>query len=285
MKGFTLLELLLACFISSLLALLLIAMIVAWQKESHLQSALLELQENAQFAQHLLTQEIMPAGFISCQDFNDILYLNQSIEKISAENSLKISNDAIYVKKLQPQLANTFEKSHDNMIVINSLSPQFKANDEILLTDCQKSVVAAVQQVSIAILKQQQTLYLKENLPFHFATGTLIGRLQQDRFYLAPSRIKNTLALFQETNQKRSEVLSDVVAWQIDVYLDHHWLAATSVQSWGKVKALQIDLLLRSSQNVFSKSAFYRFHGAIQKGADLHLYREFIFFIPLEERS
>lgn len=285
MKGFTLLELLLACFISSLLALLLVAIILAWQKENHLQSALLELQENAQFAQHLLTQEIRPAGFLAGQDFDNISYLNQSIEKISADNSLKISNDDIYIKKLQPQLANLCEKNHDNIVIINSLFPQFKANDEILLTNCQETVVATVQQVSLSILKQQQTIYLKENLPFHFAVGTLVGLLQQDRFYLAPSRIKNTFALFQESNQKRSEILSGVVAWQIDAYLNHHWLAATSVQNWGKVKALQIDLLLRSSQHVFSKPEFYHFHSAMQKGTDLHLYREFIFFIPLEGRS
>lgn len=66
-QGASLLEMMIACAVGAVLLLGLIQIYVATYKTFKLQQAILEVQENARFASHFLTQNIRMAGYVGCE--------------------------------------------------------------------------------------------------------------------------------------------------------------------------------------------------------------------------
>lgn len=287
--GFSLLEMIFVCLMTSILVFVIFQMIVHDKKENQLQTALLEMNENALYAEKILTKEIMPAGFALCKNINTystIQYLDKSgFTPLMADNIFSVSlTGVITTRKVSSNFANVDMFSSEHDIIINSLLPSIKTNDWLLITDCDEAFVVKVRAVEK--MQNMQVINLLSSVPLGLNSHALVGIIQEDQFYLARSHIKNTISLFQKDYQgKQMELLPDVMQWKVEAYSQGQWLNTEAIHAWQKVLALRVHLLLRSSQEVLQEPSAYFFDSKRYQAPDKYLYREFIIFIPLINKN
>ena len=267
--GFSLIEMLLTCFLGALLLSIMAEIFVNNQQTNRAQSALLELQENAQFAEKILSAAIMPAGLMLCGPLST-----------TALPAFSIQDNVITVRKINSSVTNIKSILNPDKIVVNNINPHYKSNDTILVTNCIHANILSILSVKNSV--DTQTLQVAKQAIPNFSLGALVGLWQQDRFYLAKSRVKNSYALYQEdTHHQKNELITDVMDWSIEGLIQQHWELASHISRWNEVNAIKIHLLLRSQQPIFKHPEQYYFCGKLIRAKDNYLYREFTFFIPI----
>lgn len=289
-QGLSLIDLLLASCLSCLLILIVSKWLIYYNQQNQLTSAFMELEENAQFAEHLLKQNFQSAGFVGCRNLQDLFIINPAHNelKMDANHAITVNDEAspiLCVQQVDHLLTPILAVPSKTEIVIPSKAEFFNSADLIILTNCQTTELNRIHSIS----NEQGRVKLTLSYPLRSSDllNGWISKVHQDCFFLAKSRlIKNIFSLYKENvNHECFDLVPGIVAWQIEGFFHGQWLLAKFISDWSQVEALRIHLLLRSKKQVLTKSANYRYLGENKIADDRYLYREFIFFIPLLERT
>lgn len=251
-SGFTLLECLLAISIGAIFLTISVNVLLGFKKTYVKNQIQISNQEKARFAKNILARAISTAGYSSCGN-----PIKSAIYVYKQNNS-----DAIVIRKISTQTAE-LKKQNDGEVVINSLKPAFKGDDELFITDCLHSELKKIVHVSSNFMNHSQYIELSGALKFRFLPTTIIGQFQTSTFYIAKSKINQDSSLYLKNFRNRtSELVTDINKLNVLCLVKNQWLSPVQVINWDDVKMLKVKLKIGNDR----KS------------------KKIIFNVPLEER-
>ena len=289
-SGFSLIELLAAFTIGLICMAVLTSAFVNYKQISTLQHADAEIQENARFVAFRLKKAIEIAGFVGCAKLTDTFSIHNygvsenaelanesSLHIYQGENGrwlpsiptyLKITpkknTDVIVIKNMSP-LTNTLLKpiTNDDKIIV-SLTPKFKAKDNLILADCRHAALLRVHKVSTSKTKKTQTLTTSQTVKETFNTPAEISKLVTTVFFIQFSKRKNKkgekiYSLYGlDSSGRKEELVPGVTSLKtscIELNSEGKTVekAPKTINLWKNVVAVKINITLQSTENVMHK--------------------------------
>lgn len=259
MKGFTLLETLLALLVTSILMLV----IISYLKLAHHEMTTIEKRQQqwhkAVVAKHLLAPALGNAGFTGCID--QLKYQPQSFWRVESQGD---RIQAITVSHLWPL---PFDYDSPNRLVIPQLHPRISEQDQLILTDCHHQHWLRVSHVSVDFKHQQQIITTQH--AFSIGQYWQLYLWQTIRFSIAPSRINPGMALYRRVNHHQRQAILSGVANMRGQCLNNNsvWSSCNQLQI-SQAEAIHLQLTLRTNQQNLSMPSRHidfiqRLHGYV----------------------
>lgn len=204
-SGFSLIETLLAVFISSVLLLGVVRLMTAVSRnEQHINQSLM-LQEKKQFLQQYFGNEISVAGYIGCAS----KVLRGSCIKQPFTITGAGSSQRIIVEKMQaPILSLKYAVFNGNKIVLQGVSSRIKKNKALLIADCRHCDLVTINKISRSQAKKQMILTLNKKVNFPEVSSTTVAMDQTIEWYVKKS--SGVYRLYEKQGSRGEALLDNV---------------------------------------------------------------------------
>ncbi len=315
-RAFSLIELIITLAISSIVVLAIFTIYLNIKTHYLAQQALIQTQENARLAIHLLRQSAHTAGFMGCLAFNDEAVIhNHTLVDFSADTMIrgyrgsgtnwqpslpntltgkvKADSDVLQITGVDFNLAIVSEVMQSSNQIVTSTPMSFKQNEVLVIADCQQAELFVAANVRSS--GDQQIITSSQPLSKHYQRNASVGRLQTQLFYIRDSQRKNLkgdaiFSLYSETNGTTEELVAGIENLRLYFALSHNgniaeYLNAAQINDWQKVVALDILLLSSSEEEVSRTRANYDFDGQNYAAPDGRLRKMWPAYIKLQQRS
>lgn len=200
-KAFTLVEALVANLLAAVLFIILLEFFVFYQHVNHQINQLINDQEKWRIKSSILYQAKMDAGYIGCrrisknfliQPAGQTLITPSNIIQYFSEKrppdfikGMPLSDINVF-RGMSTQTAEILNMPDKNKLTVD-YTPKFKANELLIVSNCQHAEIAEISHVSQSLKKEQQYLTFYQNLKSSYTEGK-VGQLTVKAFYL----MKNT---------------------------------------------------------------------------------------------
>lgn len=225
-SGFSLIELLFGIALSFLFLHLLFQSYIFFSKQSDFLKESIQLEENAHFAQFILTREIQTAGFLGCNQWNNVTIHSHLKEigvplnpiQIFDKNSQFLGNrihpesDILVIQKMSETTDCISRDLKTKSLKINA-NRLFKKEDALIIADCEKADF--IYPTAIKPSTFFQTITLPQ--PLIYPAGAQIGKFVATAFFIEKTHRKNlrgnavyALYAYDLINHQKTEYLSGV---------------------------------------------------------------------------
>jgi type IV pilus assembly protein PilW len=182
--GLTLIELMIALFISMLILSLVTTIFLAAEKNFRLQIALSHIQENARLAIHFLNSNLQNVGFIGCAKLtNDFPIKNYETYTINPNNRITINNNIITLRHMSVQNAYLIQSMRGYSTLHVSNDQVFSENDILIISDCKSVEIFRVKKVVNS--KNEQVITTTQPLSFLYENNSDVGKFEINSFFVA----------------------------------------------------------------------------------------------------
>lgn len=314
-RGFSLVELMVAMTIGLIVLLALSQLFVGTKRSYNTQDALARVQENGRIAMHLLIRDIRMAGYYGC--FHDVGKINSTLNpgagfdpfntKYAVEGmdkssgtwypsgvasakpdpGMKADTDALSIRMLDPSNPITVaqEMPNSSAALFVNAGHGLKANDIIMVTDCQSGDVMQLTNVNASGSSGKDNLVHNagggtpgnstQKLQKSYGVGATVMRFTNNVYYVAdkdPGGNAIVPTLYRKVNTSAPEALvegieSMQVLYGVDTDGDkvpnvYRKAGAAGLQTeaeWSAVMAVRVILLARTvaGQDTESNPADY----------------------------
>jgi hypothetical protein len=181
-KGISLLEMMLSLSLSTMIIVMVSAILIAIQKNTDAQSELIAIQATMRIASDQLKTTLQQSGALGCGYLSaNIKFVNDTDYPFLPSNKLVISHElesdkveSRYASK-KDVLINHISLNQDELLVVSQIV--FHSNDVVIITDCAKAEMVKIKKV---FTKQgHQLLQLAKPLKLKFKKNS-----QLSKFYL-----------------------------------------------------------------------------------------------------
>jgi prepilin-type N-terminal cleavage/methylation domain-containing protein len=315
-KGYTLLEMLIALTISTLLLSLVMKYLQINNKQNALIHAISDLQENSRVAQVILNHSLEAIGSMGCANLSATFPIKN--RGVSAKNLLtpfnaiqvfrgdgkrwspslpldhwnfrpKKGTDVLLIRQMA-SLTNKLKRIQGHQLLIEPGPVKFKSKQNILIADCKQAVLATILKVRFSKSKDQ-ILTLSGQIPNTFNIKTAeVGELLTSLFYVRDTRRKNKenlriYALYRMDDRRKWELIPNVVNMKIHGFIltPSRFLRRVLYGSFDGhlLTGLEMDLLFRSHSPVLANAKSYRFQQHLVKPNDHYLYQPIKLWLSL----
>lgn len=238
MKGYTLIEVLIAVLIVSIIMTVTMGYLVMIQRQTTIIDQHQQQLQKAVLAKHLLGPPIENAGYKGC--------LLKLPHKPHPFWQIKASGNTIQALTVSHLWPLHFSRSSSQHIDVEQLHPKIHQGDQLLLTDCQKRHWLTVTHVSPDFQHHQQILTIKKPLPSQNLPKLYLW--QTIHLSIKPSHVNDTKALFRQVNHNQSqEVLPGLVAITGQCLTSsQQWLPCQNL-TWTQLRAIHLTLTLKAN--------------------------------------
>lgn len=279
MKGFTLLEVLLASVISMVLIGIILQNYLSTKNIYTYQNELARFSEDIRFADFFLRQNIEHAGFAGCRRISELElanHTNMNFNSIYGYDSAHIPNDLrntdmaaqtdiIVITKANSDITNLVTDVNINTAIINTKkNPATEANLFLLISDCNNGDLFTAKEHHTKIIHSKDALAHS-----YLAKNAIVSRFEELTFFIGKSKSlssknKPIYSLYFLVNKKdRQELIPEIKSMQIVYGVDMqgqnkvttHLKAneITKLNLWNNVLSVEITLtpqnrLLKSKQ-------------------------------------
>jgi len=212
--GFSLTELLVSFFISTLLILILTQHLLSVSRQHHHVHASLDQVVELQWVLDVMRDRVHHAGFTPCRRLD---HLVSTDTRDSPESLLSIEIDQgdqakLYLRKMNEAALTQVSIKTNTVLFINKLDEfvSLNPNRPVLIADCTHAEVHDV--ASIEPLRGGHLVTLKKPLVFDYEPGVYVGEWMSESFYFKK-------ALFYK--QHRADKLTSQIK-QMKFELNHH---------------------------------------------------------------
>ena len=179
--GFSLIELMLALIISTLVFSVLLTVYISAKKNFIFQTSLNTIQENARLSIEILTTEIRKAGYIGCGKLTaDFPLKNTTAYLINDKNKIMIRPHDLTVRHASTQHANVIHQTLSAVSVTRN--PDFSVNDILIISNCMMAEIFIVKE--IIIFKDQQKIISTQPLTMLFSENSEVSKLEINTYYV-----------------------------------------------------------------------------------------------------
>lgn len=292
-QGVSLIELLIAMALGSILLIGLIDLYASNKNTYQMTQAAARLQEDGRIAMQIFSRDIRMAGYVGCGRMSDIkiypddYYVEKSfvgwhdgrssskIRMPAITKTLKPNTDAIFILAADPYVV-TVKSMTEHSIRFDEKS-DFTAGDNVMISDCQRADIFT---------------YGKKDFQYIYKAGAQASRWQKLFYYVAKTTRtdktgKPIYALYRRdlnSKSKHIELVDGVENMQLSFSEDSSYVSAEQVKDWSLVRAVKIDLLLVSKVAVNDAPQRYVFAGKQYQAFDRRLYSAWQTVVALRER-
>lgn len=255
-RGFSLLELLLAMSIGLIIITIIGKTFINCNRTYKIETSLSIMQENAGFAARMMREAVQTAGMVGAAkmafylplqnqgtslynqiDFNNyftVYHGNNNIWQPSLPDFLeiqpKLNTDVIMIKSMSAITANLKKDLNESNKIYVSFMPEFNQDDDIIIADCLHVVTARIKSVYRSPENQQQILTTTQIIHGKFNSGTEVGKIQSNVFYIHDTGRKNIrgkkiYSLYHvSATDRKEELLSNIVNMKISALIKNKLL-------------------------------------------------------------
>lgn len=261
MKGYTLIEALIAVIIVSIIMTITVSYLVMVQRQTTIIDQHQQQLQKAVLAKHILGPAIANAGYKGC-----LLKLKHQPGPLWQVKGSSTTIQELTVSHLWPL---HFSRATQRHLDVKQLHPKIHQGDQLVLTDCHKQHWLIVAHVSRDFHDHQQILTFKNELPTKHVSKLYLWQTIQ--FSVKSSRVNTTKALFRQVNQHQSqEVLPGLAAIKAQCLTkSQQWQACTKGFKLTDLQAIHLKLTLQVNQQLDSVSERH-----IQLTRQLHGYAQ-----------
>lgn len=274
MRGFSLIELIVAISLSLLLFNGVVALYSSFKRHYNYAETFASVQENARIITQIFYTELATAGYVGCgklSPYFSVIHdtnsnLQWSIQGYDAATATQVfslpssgkasvapNTDVILITKAQEVVADVLQMDDLNSVLVNSY-PSFKNNDIVIISDCTKANIFQIKNISQANANQQIYPYqLSALYEKHAQVSRWINRI----YYVGNTGRKNNhnqtvYALFSaDFPGEKKELVDNILAMHIvygiadsaDVI---HYFTQAEIKDWSQVTMLAVILTLTS---------------------------------------
>jgi type IV pilus assembly protein PilW len=254
-KGFSIVEVLIALALSSILLTGIAQIYLSTKKVFYAQENLSRLQENSRFASYILTKNIRMAGYEGCTKSN----MPNGLKGFDSGNlpgylqgKVTSGTDVIVINKADSGITNLTEdiSGSTNIIKVRD-NPATKSNPWLFISDCKHS--NKFKALSFA----SKTVRTETRLKDYRKLDTEVAQYTEIAYFIGQTPYKDEIgnpvyALYSITNEGRREELVDGINnMQIKYGVDtegsgivSNYYSANKVVDWNKVLSVYITLYL-----------------------------------------
>lgn len=273
--GFTLIELMLALLISSLILCSLSFIYLTCEKNQKTQAALMTIQENSRIAKEILGSAIHTAGYIGCVKLtkhflitNDypVQLTENSKMKPYAGNEKKPGSDAFSIIQANTVNAYLIQSMNDYSRLIVSTSLLFEEEELMVISDCKSADIFKIQQV--INMGTMQIIIPERPLKKLYGLYAEVGQLENNTYYIAKTdRIDEArspvYALYKkDIYSRKTEILDGINNMKINYAVSENGQLrqrrGDEINAQSKIVGISIMLELSSLNRVaMNKNVFY----------------------------
>ena len=256
--GLTLIELLVAMLLSSIVLLTAYTLLNYQQHYFTQHKAQIQLEQNKRFAQFMLSNAIRQAGFFGCRALANSKITNHSSfdpTKLFAVFSYQAIGNSwrpslprgikvkpgtdvlaiIYVNPNTALLSTVMLNPADN-ITLNKTS-LFTSGDSVVISDCEQADVFTISQIN----GYKKQLYHSMALSHAYNIPAEVGQLMYYLFYIQPDD-----TLYMLDNSKIPEELVEHIDSLTLLFATQeaprNFITASAINHWGEVHSIEITL-------------------------------------------
>lgn len=250
-RGLTLIELLIAIAIGTLLLVMFVQIYFGIRSATELQVAINDIEFNARRAITILSSELKRAGHIGCARLSAEFPLVQN-NIINNSNKVLGSDDQIAVKYVDLPGVVLIEMNNDSLIVTND--KEFKANELLMISDCNKGEVFRVKNVSVH--GDLQTITPETKLLNVYDDNAEVGRIVSNRYFVRDDGESKSL-MVEDIEHRKITLVENVMAinfvYTVNEGAQIKELQASEVQDWSKVVGVFANIKVTTQRPTFEK--------------------------------
>lgn len=251
-KGLTLIELLLSITLGLVIMSFLFEIMLAGKQSDRLQTALQQIQVNANKAHYLLRRDIQAAGYIGChrlsRDFHVLSYPPLSL---TVDNQLNSQNEnEITIRHASLQSVILKKMTADGMTLYTGAEIKFTDNETVVISDCEKAEI--VQIAKINHYKNEQKIITSKPLRQIFLPNAEISKLEINKYFITKTTRKYAdgsaiYALFVERYPSyKTELVEGIQEMHINYSILNETelidLPASDIHDWSKVAGVTLNI-------------------------------------------
>lgn len=285
MKGFSLIELLIAVTLSLLLLDGVVALYSSFKQHYHYAESLASIQENMRAISQIFYTELATAGYLGCgklSSYYSVIHDNNSNMQWSVQGydattatqvfalpssgkaSVAANTDVIAISKAQEIVADVLLMGDLSSVLVSDY-PTFKVNDIVIISDCTKATIFQIKTIAQTSVGQQIYPYQLSN---SYEKPAQISRLINRLYYIGDTGRKNDrqqalYALFSaDFPGEKKELVDDILAMHITYGIPNannaiQYFTQAEIKDWSKVTMLMVDLVLCSNdQRIQTQTEF-----------------------------
>ncbi len=294
-SGLSLIELLIAMFLSLSLAVFCIKLLYSGNQNFKLFNANWHITQNALAFFSYLNQIFDRAGYAGCNHL-ELLRLHSvdiSMLPASYQKRLQVDSDSVAVGFIDNQQVELIKQPNLTQLII-SHNLQYNKDSPLMISDCLQKKIFNIAKIT----KQNTSLIIdtKNPLSFIFHPGAIIGPLKELRLIVAKTTYDNSDALYEvpSIGQAR-EIISNVVALRFfyttqTMLQQPHAIFYTGAEIsaqhlWLAVKAIKVVVVLSSAHDALASKSHYVFLKQKILAKDKKLYRVFSTIMVLKNEA
>lgn len=244
--GITLIELMLALFISSVVLMATIHIISIYQKNTKIESVAISEISKLNQIKHIFQTEVNAAGYIGCHALTNDFYIHHSYFNLTLDNRLAGDDHQLMVRYASPQANDIAEISADGWSLTVNESPNIAALSWMLISDCRHAELVFVKK--ILRYKNRQKITLSQPLAYHYQSYAELSKLRYHRFFLDENKqgIKG-LYVVDQSGQK-TELIAGLDSLAFNYLEKNHGLvqqkAAADIEDWSSIVGISMRITL-----------------------------------------
>ena len=278
--GLTLIELLIAMLLSSVILFTAYSLLNYQQHYFAQHQQQVHLEQNKRFAQFVLSNALHQAGYFGCRSLAHSKVTNHSkfdptkLVAIFAYQAIGNSwlptlPKEIKAKKGTDVLAIIYEAPHTALLTIPMLNPTdnitlhetsiFKTGDIAVMNDCDQADIFTISQIN-GFKKQ---LHHTSALSKAYAQPTEVGQLLYYLFYIQPKNPNDKDSADDLYVLDQSNIPEELVDHVDDLQLQfathdspHNYVTANAIHNWLKVHSVEVELVLSSKNQATQNYSF-----------------------------
>ncbi len=286
-QGLTLVEMMVAMTIGLVLLGGVITVLTSSQQTYRVNEALARMQENARYAFQFLSRDIRMAGYWGCGGYTVAGY-----ESLKGTETANNGPDTLTVRGVEGDSNQILSHSHSSSEIKVASIGELKANDMVLVSDCEGAVIYQVTAINGKTITHDDGSGTTGNSPLFLSRAFPKGEVAKISTRIYDIRSKPAL-YWKRGNQSADELVEGIENMQIQYGEDTDgdravdiYRTADLVADWENVVSVRIDLLVRSVEdNVTSQPQTYTFNGETVTPTDRRLRQAFSTVISLRNRA
>ncbi len=201
-RGYSLIEVMMVLLISLLILQLLFSLYLSATKSHDLQYTLRRLIQKQERVKSIFQNQLEKSGQRGCAP----------IYSANLDPSLSGSANELWIRYVDWQGVTLLENSTNSQRLLASKEVIFKADDELVISDC--THIETFHVKNIFLTHDQQIIIPTENLKNNFNKHAEIGQLQINHFYL-----KNNNLMLEEVQHENKTILTGIDNLNFKYYL------------------------------------------------------------------
>lgn len=251
-QGFVLIELLIAILISTLLLNLLMKIYLTSESVLQWQTALIQIQNNANEIISLLNSNIKKSGHIGCAkltpEFSATPFHHYSL---SNKNKLIGDDNEITIRYADYPSATLLKAMENEWQLMVSRNIKFSSGDIVLISNCKWAEIFQVAKVKVS--REVQEIISTSSLKHRFDLNSEISHFEVAHYYIDKTNRTHRdgsyiYALYVENNHERkSELVSGInninfkyLIYQQGILMEK---SASQIKDWSCVQGVSYELI------------------------------------------